>query len=371
MSFGHEAVTAAVLHEQGGAFAIEQLSIERPRPDEILVQVVATGVCHTDAMFRAQGRGLSLPVVLGHEGAGIVLEVGDAVTKVVAGDHVVLTFATCGACRYCQSGHPSTCSTAKVLNFSGARLDGSHALHGAGIVHDRFFGQSSFATHAIATERNVVKVPKDVSLKHLGALGCGIQTGAGAVLNVLKVAPGSSIAVFGCGGVGSSALMAARVAGATTIIAVDLVASRRSLAMDIGATHAIDGGAGDIVEEIGKICPGGVDFAVDTTGRANVVTGAIRALAPHGTCGVIAAADETMNASINLREMYQTGKRIVGISEGDSVPDIFIPKLVELYRQGRFPIDRLYTFYPLSEINAAFADAESGVAVKPVLEMPV
>ena len=363
-------VTAAVLRAHDGPFLLEPLRLDPPRPGEVLVRVVAVGICHTDASVRSGELPTPLPVVLGHEGAGVVEAVGDGVAKVAPGDHVVLTFSSCGVCDGCQTGHPAACDGSFPLNFTGARPDGSHALHAAeGDLSDRFFAQSSFATHAIATERNVVKVSKEVPLELLGPLGCGIQTGAGSVLNALKVEAGESIAVFGAGAVGLSAIMAARVAAATTIIAVDIVPARLALARELGATHAIDGRDGDVVAAIRAITGAGVQYALDTTGNVDVIRTAVDALRPRGTCGILGATRSGVELRLDTIGFMSTAKTLRGIVEGDSVPDLFIPRLIELYRQGRFPFDRLVRFYAFDAFDQAFDDSADGVTVKPIVRI--
>ena len=238
-------VTAAVVRDQEQPFEIEELELEKPRAGEVLVRVVATGMCHTDLIVRDQWYPVPLPVVLGHEGAGIVERVGEGVTKLEPGDHVVLTFASCGRCANCLRGKPTYCLQFFGLNFGGARLDGSNALGKEGEpVHDRFFGQSSFATYAIATERNAIKVRDDTPLELLGPLGCGIQTGAGGVMNSLAPEAGTSMAIFGAGAVGMSAVMAARIVGCATVVAIDIIPERLELARELGATHTIDANEG-------------------------------------------------------------------------------------------------------------------------------
>jgi aryl-alcohol dehydrogenase len=363
---------AAVLYDHNGPFVIEEFELEAPRAGEVLVRIVATGMCHTDAAVRSGDLPTPLPVVLGHEGAGVVESVGAGVRKVAAGDHVVISVNSCGQCDSCLSGHPSICHSIFPLNFAGARFDGSHALTGgAGRVHDQFFGQSSFATRALAHERNVVKVPSDVPLELLGPLACGIQTGAGSVLNALRVGPGESFAVFGSGAVGLSAVMAARVGGATTIIAVDVLPARLELARELGATHVVNGRECDAVAEIQKITRIGVKHALDTTGNVNVIRGAIEALRMGGVCGILGASAAGAELSFPVSPFMSMSKSLRGIIEGDSVPDIFIPQLIELYRQGRFPFDKLLRFYALEDINQALADSEKGLTVKPVIRMPV
>jgi aryl-alcohol dehydrogenase len=245
-------IKAAVIRQQGGPFQIEDLMQDDPRSDEVLVRIVAVGMCHTDMVARDQLYAVPLPVVLGHEGSGVVEQIGSHVKKVAVGDHVVLTYLWCGHCKPCLRGDLTYCEHFYALNFNAAREDGSTSTFTAGNtpepVHDHFFGQSSFGTFALVHERNVIKVPHDAPLELLGPLGCGIQTGAGAVINALKVNPGSSFAAFGGGAVGLSAVMAARAAGATTIISADVVPARLTLAMELGATHTINSRETDPVE---------------------------------------------------------------------------------------------------------------------------
>jgi aryl-alcohol dehydrogenase len=334
---GSNTVTAAVVRNKGGPFFLEQLRLDEPRTDEVLVRIVATGMCHTDMVVRDQVYPVPQPIVLGHEGAGVVEKVGSSVVKVRPGDHVVLSFMSCGRCRFCEQGRPNNCVNFNAHNFSGARADGTGSLHDDGErpVHDHFFGQSSFSTFTIANERNVVKVPKEAPLELLGPLGCGIQTGAGAVMNALKVGPGASFAAFGAGAVGLSAVMAARVVGATTIIAVDVIPSRLALAKEIGATHAVNAGEQDAVDAVRVIAGGGVDFSLETTGLPSVVRQAVDALGVRGTCGIVGAAPPGTDIKIDITDFMQMAKTMYGIIEGDSVPDIFIPQLLDLFSSGR------------------------------------
>ena len=364
-------IKAAVVRRKGGPFAIETLSVQEPRADEVLVRIVATGMCHTDIVIRDQVYPVPLPIVLGHEGAGIVESVGTAVRKVAPGDHVVLSYMSCGHCARCTGGQPAYCAKGHPLCFGGTREDGSMATRDsqAAPVHDHFFGQSSFGTFALANERTVVKVPKDVPLERLGPLGCGIQTGAGSVMNALKVGPGASFVAFGAGSVGLSAVMAARIVGATTIVAVDVIPARLTLAKELGATHVVNAGKDDPVAAIRAMTGGGADFALESTGRPEVVRQAVDALGTRGTCGIVGAAPIGTTASFDMGGLMSPGKGIRGIIQGDSIPELFIPQLIELHRQGRFPFDRLIKFYALDEINQAAADSESGTTIKPILRM--
>ena len=362
---------AAIVREKGGRFEIEEVHTTLTNPDDVLVRIVAVGICHTDAIVRDQYYPFPLPGVLGHEGAGVVEAVGESVADLVPGDHVVLTYMSCSVCRSCKGGEPAYCENFFALNVGGARGDGSTATcdgHGHPL-HDHFFGQSSFGRFAVADRRNVVKVDRDLPLELLGPLGCGIQTGAGAVLNALAVRPGSSIAVFGTGGVGLSGIMAARVAGATTIIAVDPMQSRRDIAMELGATYVIDPAAVDAVTAIHEITGRGVDYSLETSGRPAVLRQAIDALAIRGTCGIVGAPPLGTEASFDVNTLMIPGRSIRGICEGDSIPGTFIPQLIDLYRQGRFPFDKLVRFYPFDQINEAIDDALSGRTIKPILRL--
>jgi len=362
--------TAAVVREKSRPFVIEEVELEEPRADEVLVRIVGAGVCHTDLIVRDQWYPVPLPAVLGHEGAGIVERVGAGVTRVQPGDRVGLSYHSCGRCRNCIIGKPTYCLDFYNHNFLGTRPDGTNAYHKDGQeIHGHFFAQSSFATYALANERSVVKVRDDVPIELVGPLGCGIQTGAGGVLNSLHPPAGSSIAVFGTGTLGMAAIMAARVAGCTTIIGIDVKPNRLELARELGATHVIDATGADTVEEIRRITGGGADFTVETTANPRVFRQAVDSLTLLGVCGLIGAAALGTEASFDMNTIL-FGRTIRGIIEGDSVPDVFIPQLLELYVQGRFPYDRLVRFYDLDEINKAAEDSESGEVLKPVLRMP-
>jgi aryl-alcohol dehydrogenase len=368
---GFRTITAAVAKAKGEPFSVQQARIRGPKDDEVLVRVVATGLCHTDLIVRDQYYPVPLPAVLGHEGAGVVEEVGPAVKELKVGDHVVLTYGACGHCRACNGGHGAYCRHFFGLNFGGGDLEGRTAIEDeeGRPLHDHFFSQSSFASFALARENNAIKVPHDAPLELLGPLGCGIQTGAGAVINSLKVRPGSSFASLGAGAVGLSAVMAARVAGATTIIAVDVVPSRLALAKELGATHTVNSREVDMVDAIRQITDGGVDFALESTGRSEVLSQGIDALGSLGAIGVVGAPPLGTKAEFDINSLLLGGRTIRGIVEGDSVPQTFIPQLVQLYQQGRFPFDKLVKFYPLDQINEAAGDSTSGVTLKPILRL--
>ncbi|SHM43416.1 aryl-alcohol dehydrogenase [Sphingobium sp. YR657] len=364
-------VRAAVVREKGGQFLLEEVRLEAPRPNEVLVRVVASGVCHTDMVVRNQDFTAPLPMILGHEGSGVVEAIGSDVTTITPGDHVVMTYMSCGLCDTCESGHPAHCEHMGPLNFGGGRLDGTSGATDEHDhqVHDHFFGQSAFAEYALANERNVVRVPKDVPLELLGPLGCGIQTGAGSVLNALKVRAGSSFVAFGTGAVGLAAIMAAKVAGATMVIAVDVNPARLELAKELGATHIINSREVDPTVTVREITGGGADFTLEASGRPEVLRQAIDALGIFGTCGIVGATKEGTEVPFNVNDVMIPGRRIMGIVQGDVVAKTFIPVLIDLYKQGRFPFDRLVRFYDFADINQAIEDSERGITIKPILRI--
>jgi len=362
---------AAVTRSRDAPFSIEEITLEDPRDDVVLVRLASTGLCHTDLTARDQLYPVPQPIVLGHEGAGVVEKVGASVRHVEPGDHVVLTYLACGECQTCRDGAPAYCLNLFALCFAGVRADGSSAICDVrgGNLHGHFFGQSSFSTFALANRRNVVKVRRDAPLELLGPLGCGIQTGAGAILNVLRPVAGQSLAVFGAGAVGLSAVMAARLVGASPIIVIDVNPARLSLASELGADLVFNAAVSDVVALIRAETGGGVDFALEASGVAPVLRQAIDALGQRGICGIVGASAIGSEVSFDVPDVMIRGKVIRGIVQGDSVPDEFIPKMVDLYLDGRFPIDRMIKTYRLDDINQAVADAEAGLVVKPVILM--
>ncbi|MFF1706494.1 NAD(P)-dependent alcohol dehydrogenase [Streptomyces sp. NPDC058252] len=355
---------AAVLRAEGAPYTIEQVELDDPGPGEVLVKIAGTGLCHTDLLGRTELIGK--PVILGHEGSGTIEAVGTGVTTLSVGDHVVLSFDSCGSCANCRAAHPAYCAEFFPRNLTGLAADGSHCATGQDgkPVAARWFAQSSFATHTIATARNVVRVERDLPLELLGPLGCSLLTGAGSVFNSLAVTPGSSIAVFGTGGVGLAAVMAAGVAGAATVIAVDLHQGRLDLAAELGATHTINGSDADIAAQILDLTGDGAQYSLDTTGVPSVITTAVNSLRPTGMCGLVGI----QQGDLVLDPFALAGGRtLTGILEGDAVPQLLVPRLIALWKQGRFPFDRLITTYPLHEINQAEADTTTGASIKPVL----
>lgn len=360
-------IKAAVVREKAGPFAIEELELDSPRANEVVVKVAGVGLCHTDLVARDQDIPLPLPAVLGHEGSGVVEQVGSAVTKVKPGDHVVMSYLTCGVCPSCKQGEPYHCVEFGPGNFIGVRPDGSHTLKkGDEVISASWFSQSSFATHALALDRNVIKVPDDVPVELLGPLGCGIMTGAGAVFYGFHPIVGTSIAVFGTGSVGMSAILAAVASGCTKIVAVDVVDERLNMAIGFGATHAINPSKVDTVEELKKITGGGLDFAFDSTGNMKVIAQAVASLAGGGVCGLAGLAPFTSELTLPYVTI-QPGRNIKGIVMGHCVPDVLIPRMIELYKLGRFPFDKMLKFYSLDQINQGVEDSLKGKALKAVI----
>lgn len=358
---------AAVSRPGSPAPVIEPVELEAPRAGEMRVRIVATGICHTD-LHAHQGRLSPLPIVLGHEGAGVVEELDEGVAGFAVGDHVVLSGSSCGRCPNCEDNRPSYCDLAMPQNFGGARMDGSTAIaHDGEALHSHFFGQSSFASHAIVPERTAVKVSKDLPLEKLGPLACGVITGAGSVIRSLKVGAGDSIVIFGVGGVGLSGVMAARLVGASQIVAVDLNADRLELAKELGATHAFAADDEDLVERIRGVTGRGVDYSFNTTTVPAVFTAALECLAMTGTAGFVTAPRGDWSPP--MFTLLSGGRKLRGILGGDAPPRQFIPMLIDYWRQGRFPFDRLLSFYPFHDIARAFDDVAAGRVIKPVLRM--
>jgi len=362
-------VTAAVARQPHEPLSIEQLQLDEPRTNEVRVRMVASGVCHTDAIVRDQVYPTPLPAVLGHEGAGVVEAVGSGVLNLAPGDHVLLSAAYCGQCDRCRAGQMAYCENLFAADFGGRRADGSTALSKDGeVVSSHFFGQSSFATRANVVEESVVKIDADIPLEVVAPLGCGLQTGAGAVLNELEPHLGSTLVVIGTGAVGAGAIMAGRVAGCATVIAVDVHDSRLRLATEIGATHTVNTREASLTDEIMKITGGrGADAVVDTTARPELLRAAADALAIRGKLALVGAAKPGTEVTFEIGLSLIKGWTFTTVVQGSSVPQVFIPRLLGLWRQGRFPIDKLIRTYRLEQINDGFEDSASGATIKPVV----
>lgn len=361
--------SAAVLRALDRPHTIEEVTLEEPGEDQIVVQVAATGFCHSDAVARAPKFAEKLyPMITGHEAAGVVEWAGSNVSGIEVGDHVVLTFAYCGECSQCSENHPAYCETFVQRNILGLLATGGAVATDADgkPVMARWFGQSTFATRAVVDARSAVVVDRDLPLDVLAPLGCGIITGAGTVLNVLAVQPGTSVAIFGVGSVGLAALLAAKVAGAESVIAVDLHPSRLELATELGATATILGGDNDsVAEQIRKLTVQGTHYSIDTTGVPDVILSAIQSMRPRGVCASVGI----QTGDVVLDAHALNGKQLVSVIEGDSDPRTFIPHLIQLWRDGRFPFDRMLEKFPFAAINEAEKASLEGRAVKPVLIM--
>jgi aryl-alcohol dehydrogenase len=362
-------IKAAVARASDQPFEIVSCDLAEPGPGEILVKIVACGICHTDLAVKAQQTLAPLPRILGHEGAGIVEEVGAGVGNFEPGDHVLMSYGSCGKCPNCVSGATSYCEHSFSINFLGERGRGATHAVGSEALPAGFFSQSSFATHAIATARNAVKIDCDLPLKLLAPLGCGFQTGMGSVMLALRPHAGDSIAVYGCGAVGMAAILAARIVGCSTIIAADVNSRRLALAMEMGATHVVNSGTEDVVARVSEITKGGTHFAFDTTGVPVIAHHALRALRTRGTAAFVAPSKSGTSFSFEARAIIAPGKTIRGIVQGDAIPSEFIPRMVDFYRRGLLPLEKLITTFGFEEINTAVHQLEDGQILKAVLVM--
>jgi aryl-alcohol dehydrogenase len=358
---------AAVVEGQGQPFTMSEVELDAPREDEVLVRMVATGLCHTDLTMGSFLPPEMFPNVFGHEGAGVVEEVGPAVRGLEPGDHVVMSFRSCRACAKCEAGLVGYCDQTLLLNYMGMRMDGSTSLSRNGSpVFGSFFGQSSLAAHALAYADNCVKVDPELDLTLLAPYGCGFQTGAGTVLNVLKPGTDDSLVVYGVGAVGLAAIAAAAAEGLDSIIAVDPLASRREVAARFGAT-ALDPDEGEqgIVDRVKELTGGGATYGIDTTAIPAVVKQALQSLGIRGTLVALGLGAEEY--AVDAIDLLQGGKTVTSSIEGDSDPQEMVPRLIEMRAAGTFPMDDLVTTYPADDINRAVEEVSSGAVVKPVL----
>ncbi|WP_329561186.1 alcohol dehydrogenase catalytic domain-containing protein [Kitasatospora sp. NBC_01266] len=356
---------AAVLRSYRSRFAVEEVVLNAgPADGEVLVRIAGCGMCRTDLAVRHSAGRSPLPAVLGHEGAGVVVGTGGPDTGLSVGDHVVLSFDSCGQCRNCLGAAPAYCDSFASLNLFGGREEHAARFTDAagGELAPRWFGQSSFAEYAMVPARNAVRVDPALPIELLGPLGCGFLTGAGAVFTSFGVGPGDTVAVFGAGAVGLAAVLAATAAGAVTV-AVDRHPERLALAERFGAI-ALRAGSADLADRIQRLTDGGAQFALDTTGSAQLINDALRALRPKGHLGLVARLHTALPLEVGALDR---GRRISHICEGDAVPGLLIPRLTALWQAGRFPFDQLIRTYPLADINEAERDCEAGRVVKPVL----
>ena len=358
-------IKAAVLYEAQTPLRVEEIDLEEPQEGEVLVKLVGTGLCHTDLGAAESHYRIPIPMVLGHEGAGVIEEVGPRVTTVKPGDHVVLTGdASCGKCRQCMQGRPYLCEFFTPWRVSGMLPGGQRRLRKDGQELNHFFFQSSFAEYAVVPQEAAIRVREEAPLETIGFLGCGGLTGIGSVVNTAGVKAGASIAIFGCGGVGMSAVMAAKLVGAGKIIAVDVFDKKLRLAEELGATHTINATREDVAEGIRKLTTGGADYTIIATGNAVAAAQAIDAIGFGGTCVVIGAPSRETKVDLDFSAILRE-RTIKGCIFGSSRATLDIPLYIDLYLSGRLPLDKMVTKrYPLTEINAAFESLKKGEEIK-------
>ncbi len=361
---------AAVLFEAGQKLEVREVEVQDPGPGEVRIEMVAGGVCHSDLHVMTGHLSAPLPAVLGHEGAGIVSDTGAGVTSVRSGDHVIpLWRLSCGECAYCTGGRPALCAAGTEIRWSGRLADGTSRfkLDGAEIKH--FAGVSSFSNYTVVPEKAVLKIPDDLPLKRAALLGCAVITGVGAVVNAARVRPGSSVAVFGTGGVGINVVQGAVLAGAEKIIAVDLMQSRLEHASRFGATHTVDASAGDPVAQVRELTGGaGVDYAFEVVGLPATMRQAYDSLAKRGVATVVGITPTTAEVTIPSLSLVYEERVLTGSLYGSAAPKTDIPRLIDLYRAGRLKLDELLTrSYPIEEINQAYEALESGETLRSVV----
>ncbi|KAK4175806.1 chaperonin 10-like protein [Triangularia setosa] len=372
---------ALLVPSPGSRFTITPVLIQNLRPDELLVEIQYSGLCHTDFLLRTGHLpNVTYPCIPGHEGSGKILAIGPTVRDrtLSIGDSVLLSFTSCDKCHHCSAQSPTTkCKLMPPLNLSCARHDGTTgytALDGTP-VSGHFFGQSSFAKIAVVHELSIVKLPqvmKEEEMALYAPMGCGYQTGAGTIMNVLKPSKTDKVVIFGMGSVGFAALMAAsQILEVETVIAVDLVQGKLTLAREFGATYTINAGTEvkDTVGEIMKITGGkGVDFAVDTTGVGKVVQDMIACLGQGGTAASVGAPPPGVKIEVDAGTFFAMSKKWIGVVEGEVWPVEFIPRLIQAHKEGKFPVDRISKVYPVMDIERAIADMESGKIIKAVVK---
>ena len=356
---------AAVTKNPNEPYIIKEVELDKPQKEEILVKILAVGVCHTDEAGKSGVMPFSFPVILGHEGAGVVEEIGRSVTEFKPGDAVCLTFANCGKCNPCVEGRPYACERMNDINFSGVYEDGKKRINWDGNPVSSFFAQSSFAAYTVVNQRSAIKIDKDIDMGIAAPFGCGVQTGAGIVFNSLRPEFGSTLAVAGCGTVGLCSIIAAKICGCSKIIAVGGNEKSLELAKELGATHIINRKkVEDLTTVIKELCEFGVDYAIDTSGNQKMIFSLLHGLTYTGTLAIAGGGFQLTLGSFDL-----CARTIKGVTEGDSNPKIFIPKLLAYYKQGRFPIDCLIKYYPFEQINEATEDSANGKCIKAVLRL--
>ncbi len=361
---------AAVLFEVGQKLEVREVDVQDPGPGEVRIQMVAGGVCHSDLHVMTGHLSAPLPAILGHEGAGIVADLGAGVTSVRPGDHVIpLWRLSCGECEYCTGGRPALCPAGTEIRWSGRLLDGTSRfkLDGQEIKH--FAAVSSFSNYTVVPEKAVLKIPDDLPLERAALLGCAVITGWGAVVNAAQVKPGRTVAVFGTGGVGINVVQGAVLAGAEKIIAVDLLESRLEHAKRFGATHAVNPSAGDPVEQIRDLTGGrGVDYAFEVIGLPVTMRQAYDCLAKRGVAVVVGITPTTAEVTVPALSLVYEERVLTGSLYGSAAPKTDIPRMIDLYRAGSLKLDELLTrSYPIEDINQAYDALQSGETLRSVV----
>jgi S-(hydroxymethyl)glutathione dehydrogenase / alcohol dehydrogenase len=361
---------AAVLRQTGGPLSVEDVELADPGPGQVTVRLAASGVCHSDWNVVTGATSNPLPAVLGHEGAGVVEAVGPGVTEVAEGDHVILSWLpSCGRCFYCAAGRGVLCEVAMADMFAGTLPGGSLALSRDGQALHHYSYLSTFAERCVVPESCCVRVRTDVRLEVAALIGCAVMTGFGAAVLRAQVAPGSAAVVYGAGGVGLSAILGCRLAGAGAIVAADPVAFKRETALALGATHAADPGADDVPALLRELTDGrGADYAFDTSGAPGVVAQAYAAARPGGTVVAVGLPPEGATADLPAPALAREEKVVTGSFYGSCRPRVDMPLVVDLYMQGRLDLDALVSrTYPLEEINEAFAAMNAGEVARAVI----
>ena len=352
---------AALLVEPGRPLEIDEVTLDEPHVGEVLVRVEAAGVCHSDYHYMRGDLRCPLPAVLGHEGAGVVEAVGPGVAHLAPGDAVSLLWRPrCGECHPCLSGHSERCVLGRLEATTGGLLDGTSRISWNGATAHHFLGVSCFAERCVVPERSTVPIPDGVPFAVAAIAGCAVITGVGAVLNALGDVTGRSVVVFGAGGVGCSAVMAAASAGASPVVAVDTSRAALDLAAALGATDTVPAD-GDLESALRALCPDGADAAVEAVGRPATMRAAFNALRPGGTLVAVGLAALGEEFSLPTNELVQQEKRVVGSLYGSASPPLELPRIFSLYKAGRLPLERLLgAAHPLSAVNEAYAELIAG-----------
>jgi Zn-dependent alcohol dehydrogenase len=361
---------AAVLREVGAPLSVEDVELDEPKDGEVRVRIEAAGVCHSDLHYMTGDLPAKLPLVVGHEGVGIVEAVGPRITdRVSVGDRVAMLWRPrCGECEACVAGNPVLCRFGRVLATTNGLMDGTSRLHQDGQPIHHLMGVSCFAEHVVVSETSALRVPDGVPPEIAAISACAVITGVGAVLNAVERPSGRPLAVFGAGGVGLAVVMGAALTGAHPVIVIDIDPVKLDLARRVGATHVVDAREGDVVERVLELSDGGVPWMIDAVGRPETMAQAVSCLRPAGTLVAIGLNRADATFSVPINELVQRQKRIIGSLYGSSNPRIDLPRIFALYLAGRLPLDELIGGRrPLAEVNEAYADLRQGGVGRTIL----